>query len=326
MPTQNFYDDYTVAGTEISSTYEGRHVTLEESILIHPSHTDTFVEKGDPVVMDEIVGVAFNDAEAATDMIAVDTEGIWALAVLGCISDQTSDGLAHALAIGDRVYINKLTGVLSGQSDPEHWQPFGYALNETSASTTAATVIAVKIHAQFNQIEHIEIGAGSDGFQLEGDVALRQSNWIKGNLQPATLLLTGEQIQGIQVRMEDTLVAQTGSDLTAAEFKVVRNAAATLSSVTGVKVGIDNKVGGIGAASRGMEIVMVGAGSAPAIRSGIKMRGGGTAGTLEAWFECSDSSEGLGLAAGGGGAVGVQEWKIPVLIDGAVHAIPVVAW
>ncbi len=65
------------AGQEISSTYEGRHLTAEESVLIHPYHADGFVDKGDPVLVgDSIVGVALNSAAAATDMIAFDTEGI----------------------------------------------------------------------------------------------------------------------------------------------------------------------------------------------------------------------------------------------------------
>jgi len=37
-------------GEEISSTYEGRHVTVLESDLIHPTHADDLVDKADPVV------------------------------------------------------------------------------------------------------------------------------------------------------------------------------------------------------------------------------------------------------------------------------------
>ena len=73
-----------LAGEECSSTYEGRHLTLEESYLTHPSHTDNMVDQGDPVLCGEnIVGVAFNSAAVATDLIALDTEGIWFLEVYG---------------------------------------------------------------------------------------------------------------------------------------------------------------------------------------------------------------------------------------------------
>ena len=59
-------------GEECSSTSEGRHLTFEESFLVHPSHTDGFVFKGDPVVVGRIVGVAFNEAFAATELVAID--------------------------------------------------------------------------------------------------------------------------------------------------------------------------------------------------------------------------------------------------------------
>ena len=73
-------------GEEISSTMEGRHVTVLESDLIHPTHTDGFVDKADPVVFGttglQAVGVAFIDGTVATQLISVDTEGIWALDVV----------------------------------------------------------------------------------------------------------------------------------------------------------------------------------------------------------------------------------------------------
>jgi len=57
-------------GDEISSTYEGRHLSFVESDLTHPPHTDGFVDKGDPVNVGDIVGVAFKSAAAATDIIS----------------------------------------------------------------------------------------------------------------------------------------------------------------------------------------------------------------------------------------------------------------
>ncbi|KKL77654.1 hypothetical protein LCGC14_2032760, partial [marine sediment metagenome] len=73
------------AGTQVSSTGEGRHLKILESELTHYTGGDGFVDKGDPVVTASgvIVGVAFNSAAAATDYVAIDTEGIWNLSVFG---------------------------------------------------------------------------------------------------------------------------------------------------------------------------------------------------------------------------------------------------
>ncbi len=114
MPAYGAYPvaDAKSPGDEISSTYEGRHLTLLESDLVHPTHADGFVDKGDPVVSatgkPAIVGVAFKDAAAATDRIALDTEGIWVLDVVAA-----NDAGNVAVAGGDRIYINKSTAVLS---------------------------------------------------------------------------------------------------------------------------------------------------------------------------------------------------------------------
>jgi len=79
----NPYHDYygTTAGTEVSSTYEGRHVTLAESLMNHPTHADGLVDGGDPVTFGTVsdgygVGVAFSSASGVNDLIALDTEGI----------------------------------------------------------------------------------------------------------------------------------------------------------------------------------------------------------------------------------------------------------
>ncbi len=60
--------DYSV-GDEVSSTGEGRHLSFPESELTHPTHTDGFVDGGDPVVAGSIVGVAFEGASAGTDTV-----------------------------------------------------------------------------------------------------------------------------------------------------------------------------------------------------------------------------------------------------------------
>ena len=137
------------AGTEVSSTYEGRHVNVVESDMIHPTHADGFVDKGDPILFNDIaqanytgVGVAFASATAATDSIAVDTEGIWNLAVLS-----TNDLGSSDIVFGDQIFISIAAGVLSKIRNANTHRPFGYACNTTTvAGAGTATVIAVKVH------------------------------------------------------------------------------------------------------------------------------------------------------------------------------------
>jgi len=125
------------AGTEISSTYEGRHITLEESYLTHAAGGDGLVNAGSPVNVGSIVGVAFTSAAAATDLIAVDTEGIWFLNVVASDGSGVSDVIP-----GDQLYI--ATGVVSKISTGV---PFGKALGNLAGSAVAA-VCAVKVHGE----------------------------------------------------------------------------------------------------------------------------------------------------------------------------------
>jgi len=136
------YGVYTAgtAGDEVSSTYEGRHLTFTESQMTHPSHTDGFVDKGDPCVIGEnIVGVAFLSAAAATDLISIDTEGIWQLSVVA----ENEDGNS-AVAVGDEIYINKTTCILSKIANKDTHQRFGFALYAIAEGVT--DVIPVKVH------------------------------------------------------------------------------------------------------------------------------------------------------------------------------------
>lgn len=169
-PSVNVYDAYTVAGTEVSSTYEGRHIQIEESVLCHPVHAgDTFVNKGDPVSVmgSDIVGVAFASADAVTDYIAIDTEGIWALSVVG-----KNDEGGEAVAIGDVIYINRTNGELSKITSDTTHAVFGYALNEVVSGQT--TVIAVKVHwDQWFDIyrDYLAGGAVEDALLIDVDDA-----------------------------------------------------------------------------------------------------------------------------------------------------------
>lgn len=145
MPAYGAYPvaDALTPGDEISSTGEGRHITLLESDLVHPTHADGFVDKGDPICSatghPAIVGVAFQSAAAATDRIAIDTEGIWNLDVVAA-----NDAGNSAVAGGDCIYINTTTAVLSKISNGATQRPFGYALGIITSGATNA--IAVKVH------------------------------------------------------------------------------------------------------------------------------------------------------------------------------------
>ena len=148
------------AGEQCSSTYEGRHLTLEESYLVHPTHADGFVDGGDPVVVGRIVGVAFVDAAADTDFIAIDTEGIW---FLNAVANDDSGG--SAINEGDEIFINRTTGVLSKITNIATQQPFGYALGDIASGTT--DLVAIKVHhdptvdaqkALFNTVPTTEYG------------------------------------------------------------------------------------------------------------------------------------------------------------------------
>jgi len=249
------------AGNEASSTYEGRYITVVESELTHPYHADGLVDKGDPVLHGaNLVGVAMTSAAAATDLISIDTEGRWYLNVFGSVSDGTSDGIAKALTYGDPVYIMVTPGtntvVLSGQQDPYHFRPFGFVLGAVSASTTSETLVAVKVHNDFVPLGGIlHFGSGSTAagnFLLEGSTTIRQAKLIEACVAPATVMLAGEQIHGINMRVVDNLIG-TGGEITAAEFKVVRDEAtdATVTSMTALKLDTDNKNGGIAPFVRG---------------------------------------------------------------------------
>lgn len=332
------------AGDEVSSTYEGRHITVEESYLTHPYHTDGLVDKGDPVLIKDtdglglIVGVAFNSAAAATDLIAIDTEGIWFLNVLGAISDQSNDGLAYALTAGHPVYMRITAGgsapdyLLSGEDDPVHFVPFGYILGNVGASTTVPTLVAVKVHwnpcaAQFR---HLNVGAGwtaptTDSLLLDPTSANRKTQWARIVASPSRIMVAGEMVQGLNIRMMNHLVA-TGGWLSGAEIAVHNTGVgAVLTGLRALYLSVTNTSAGVNTdGNYALCIAMGGAGGAPAKRAAIQIMGDGTAGTAEGWFQ-TESARGLGLTADPE-AVPNQTHKIPVIIDGVKYAIPVTAW
>jgi len=321
------------AGDELSSTYEGRHITLEESYLTHPYHADGFVDKGDPVICGDIVGVALIGAAAATDLISIDTEGIWFLNVLGALSDQTADGIAHTGVVGDRVYARKVPGtdtfLLSLETDAYHCIPFGYLMGDVTAHVTTPTVVAVKVHGTPNMLDKIWMGSyKSDPAEIDPSNTNRQTNWIKTEFAPNRIMIAGEQIQGMQISLRDGgTYDHTGGQLTAAEFKVTsETVTADLDTITGLKVGVTNTLSaGMADGMYGLVFSIGGDGNAAAKRVMIQIRGSGTAGTLEAWFE-SYIAQGLGLKAQAQSLNQNTTHKIPIMIDNVIYGIPVVAF
>lgn len=342
------------AGTEISSTYEGRHVTLEESYLIHPYHSaDALVDVGDPVLFAvgssymNGVGVAFSSAAAATDLIAIDTEGIWFLSVLGAISDGSPDGAAKALAAGDPVYICKDAGQvnqLSGQSDPDHWVPFGYLLGDVTASTTGATVVAVKVHWDLDCLSRINLGSidlaaqvlTSDNFNIDTSAAARARGeagetwgieyaWLKAYLGLSDPLHVDEDAYGMYVRLEDK-THSTGGDLMALRVQTHANHAdAVWTRLYGAMVVISNEASGTITESIGLSVDMGGAGCAPAMQTVFQVIGNGTlSAARQSWFQ-TEIGRGAGLKAENTD-VTTKVYEIPIDINGTIYAIPVIPW
>jgi predicted RecA/RadA family phage recombinase len=186
------------AGDEISSTYEGRHVEVLESTMVHPVHGDGFVDHGDPIVMGKLVGVAFTSAIAATDIIAIDTEGIWALSVVG--SDAAGDS---AVARGDRIYINITTAVLSKIATPATNIPFGIALSTLTGGTTG--IVAVKVHQDPDGLGQIAVLTSQelDHAAFTGAGAVGTIDFTSGQL-PARALVLGTSVNVTEAFAGDT--------------------------------------------------------------------------------------------------------------------------
>jgi hypothetical protein len=342
------------AGDEISSTYEGRHLTLEESYLIHPYHADGLVDKGDPVLFAvgsgwmNGVGVALGSATVATDLIAIDTEGIWFLNVLGAVSDGTNNGAARALAAGDPVYICKTVDqviTLSGKDDPHEWVPFGYLLGDVAASITATTIVAVKVHWAPNFLDTINVGTLTlvnqvvvshnheidvAGFRAAAGGEVQESwgreyAWLKAFIGLKAPLNVDEDMCGIYVRLEDNQHT-TGGDLYAGRFQTHANhATAVWTRLYGLYVAISNEVSGTITESFGVSINMGGAGCAPATQAAIQIMGDGTLGTLQGWFQ-TEIGRGAGLKAEASSINVNRAFEIPIIINGVRYCIPVIAW
>ena len=132
IATNHYYDPKRSAGEEVSSTFEGRHIYVQESLLTHVDNGDGLVDKGQPVAFWEGVGVALKSATSASENIPIDTEGVWRLSVVATVS----------VAVGQSLYITT-SGVVT--DDPSNAQAvIGYALQQITSPGTA--IIAVKVH------------------------------------------------------------------------------------------------------------------------------------------------------------------------------------
>jgi len=128
-----------VENDEVSSTYLGRHLTFYANDITGQEHT--LVTKGHPVVIGEhIVGVAFMTEVLGTDLIPIDTEGIWNLMVY-----PKDDLGAIDVVAGDELWINKSNAEISKIRNSVTHTRFGYALGGVT-TVVGNEVIAVKVH------------------------------------------------------------------------------------------------------------------------------------------------------------------------------------
>lgn len=127
-----YYDPNRAAGEEVSSTYEGRHIYVQEVLLVHADPGDGLVDKGQPVAFFEGVGIALKSATSTSENVPIDTEGIWRVSVVA----------AAAINVGQSLFINT-SGVVT-DSPVDGQAIFGYALQQIAGAGTY--VIAVKVH------------------------------------------------------------------------------------------------------------------------------------------------------------------------------------
>ena len=199
MPTQAFgvYAAEGTLGDEVSSTYEGRHVTLLASEINH-GNVLAVVTKGYPVIFGTIagnrgVGIALKTEVLGTDLIAIDTEGIWNVSVVAV--DDNGNSLVTG---GDPLYINTTTAVVSKIRNTATQIPFGYALGQVAAAATA--VIAVKVHwdpsldTDDQMFKTVTSGAYSYGKQWVGLLEGGQSTGVAGYFAAQ---IDGQQTGGI---------------------------------------------------------------------------------------------------------------------------------
>uniref|UniRef100_A0A6M3IYG7 Uncharacterized protein n=1 Tax=viral metagenome TaxID=1070528 RepID=A0A6M3IYG7_9ZZZZ len=201
MPAFGVYPvaDALLDGEEISSTYEGRHLTFLESELTHEPGL-AFVTKGHPVVCGSLVGIPFKTCTAATDLVAIDTEGIWIVDVFA----QDAAGVS-AVAGGNRLYINTTTCVVSKINSAATQIPFGIALGIVGQGLTER--IAVKLHQDPNTLGQIASLVSQEldhaAFTDQAGTAIGNIDFTTGQL-PARALVLGTSVNITEAFLGDT--------------------------------------------------------------------------------------------------------------------------
>lgn len=105
---------------------KGNRLTLLESGLTAPTG---LAARGEPFVINGIVGITLRTAAASTDYLASAVSGVWCLNVVASDNRGTK-----AIAIGDRIYITS-AGVLNAEPNGTY---YGTAVTALAASGTAA--------------------------------------------------------------------------------------------------------------------------------------------------------------------------------------------
>jgi len=132
IATNYYYDPYREAGEEVSSTGEGRHVYVQEIVLIHADPGDGLVDKGQPVSFWDGVGIALKSATSTSENVPIDTEGIWRLSVVA----------TWPVVVGQSLFITA-AGIVT--DDPTvAWAVIGYSMQAITQPGTE--IIAVKVH------------------------------------------------------------------------------------------------------------------------------------------------------------------------------------
>uniref|UniRef100_A0A6M3M1I8 Uncharacterized protein n=1 Tax=viral metagenome TaxID=1070528 RepID=A0A6M3M1I8_9ZZZZ len=254
MPTQAFglYPAEGTLGDQVSSTYEGRHVTLYASEINH-GNVLAVVTKGYPVIFGTIagnhgVGIAFNTEVAGTDLIAIDTEGIWNVSVVA------NDDLGASLVTGgDPLYINTTTAVVSKIRDNATQIPFGYALGQVTAAATA--VIAVKVH--WDPRSH---WLEDDERLYFGDARDVDMGWDEANF---TVLPLTDNTGVFQIGNGTLSMDFQVFGVTAAEYLLYDNSATTLDLISAIAgaatenalgITVADAVAGAGIIGRGLHV------------------------------------------------------------------------
>ncbi len=235
------------AGTEVSSTYEGRHLSFLLSELA--TVVSGTVVKGEPVCVadgiGDIVGVAFTSSTTAGDRIAIDTEGIWNLLVYA-----DDDFGEVAVAVGDALFIDTDDGgcTISKRQDPEQHTPFGYALGAVTSGEES--IIAVKVHWS-PSVDNIWMGIGTP-YEVR--------SWLPRVRIIENCPLAAEGHFGIDMQMVLTAVgANTGSFYGSRGLITI---AAVQTRTDGETIGVDGAVSLLG--------TMNGAGLGGARLAGVK--------------------------------------------------------